>query len=262
MKLAACLALLAAPAAAQSFDDVATLEVLRGWQMADGTQLSALKITLAPGWKTYWRAPGDAGIPPRVNLSGSSNIASTRLMWPVPEVFDQVGMRSIGYHDGVVVPIEITPKDEGDAMQLSGLLEIGVCEEICIPVALEIDAQIMPGGSRDGEIAAALINRPLTAAEAGLTAATCNVSPLSDGLSVTATLTMPSAGQREDVVVEFADPAVWVSEPDVVRDGRTLQATVDMVHADGPSFALDRSAVRITVLGSSYAVDVRGCSAG
>ncbi len=57
--------LTAVPALAQDqFDLPVTGQVLEGWVRADGTRMAAVQLDLEPGWKTYWRAPGDAGIPP------------------------------------------------------------------------------------------------------------------------------------------------------------------------------------------------------
>lgn len=255
-------AILTAPAQAQTLSDIAKLEVLSGWQTGSGSQMAALKLTLAPGWKTYWRAPGDAGIPPQIDFSDSTNVKSARFLWPVPEVFHQSGIRSIGYQDGVVVPVELQPDVIGQEIELTGMLDIGICDDICVPVRLDFDAAIMPGGARDSRIVAALVDRPMTVAEASVTAARCAVAAADDGIALTATLTMPSTGRTEDVVIETADPYVWVSEPETTRRGNQLVATVDMVHSSGSPFALDRSAVRITVLGSDRAVDIQGCDAG
>ncbi len=260
LPLIACL--LSGPAIAQSLDGVAALEVLPGWQKRDGTHTAALQITLAPGWKTYWRAPGDAGIPPMIDFSPSENISSAKFHWPVPKVFDQGGMRSIGYESVLVIPIELAPATPGAPLRLSGRIDIGVCEEICIPLQFEFDTPLPADGARDPRIVAALVNRPLTADEAGVTQVQCRIQPNDEGLSVTTTLTLPSTGRDESVVVETADPYVWVSEPDVTRNGNQLIATVDMVHAEYASFALDRSGLRFTILGSAHAVDVHGCSAG
>lgn len=262
MKLALTLtALLASSAAAQSTDGIVQLEVLPGWQTDGGQQMAGLRITLAPGWKTYWRAPGDAGIPPRVDFSGSDNVASARFFWPVPEVFDQNGMRSIGYHDQVVIPVEIARHAPGP-MRLSGGLEIGVCEEICIPMRLAFDAALPTGGARDPAIVAGLVNRPMTADEAGVRQANCQITPTDTGLSVRVFLTLPPTGTSEVVVIEAADPEVWVSEADVQRTGPVLTATSDMVHMVQDAFAIDRSALRFTVLGDNHAVDIHGCTAG
>ena len=73
----AALALCPQAAVAGPPEDVVQIEVLPGWQTASGTQMAAIRLTLAPGWKTYWRAPGEGGIPPAFGWAGSQNIAST-----------------------------------------------------------------------------------------------------------------------------------------------------------------------------------------
>ena len=70
-----------------------------------------LEMQLKEGWKTYWRAPGDAGIPTQFDFDGSRNIVSYRTHWPVPEVFWQNGMRSIGYDTEVVLPLRLQTGD-------------------------------------------------------------------------------------------------------------------------------------------------------
>lgn len=250
----------AASATAETFDDVARIDVLTGWQTADGTQMAAVRVTLQPGWKTYWRAPGDAGIPPQFSWAGSENIATAQYHWPVPEVMDQNGMQAIGYNDSLVLPIELAPAVAGAPMTMAGEVLIGVCDEICVPVTLPFSASLPLDGRRDGTITAALLNQPIDAIDAGVTSVSCAIIPSDQGLQVTATLSMPSAGADETVVIESGNPQVWVSPTDVTRIGDELRATVDMVHVTSSSFALDRSAMRITVLGGDYAVDIQGCA--
>jgi len=262
MKHAALLAcLMASTANAGPADGVAKVDVLPGWQTDQGTHMAALRITLLPGWKTYWRAPGDGGIPPQVDFSASRGIAAAQFHWPTPEVMDQAGFRTIGYHDGVTVPIELTTTGTGP-LHFAGDLSIGVCEEICVPVHLSFAATLPRNGTRDSAIVASLINRPLTEFEARVTAATCSIKPIADGLSVTATLTMPSTGRDEVVVIEASDPLIWVSESDVTRSGNQITATSDLIHASTGPFALDRSAMRFTVFGSDHVVDIQGCTGG
>lgn len=254
-------ALLASPAHAQTAEAIAQLEVLPGWQTASGTQVAGFRISLLPGWKTYWRAPGDSGIPPQLDLSSSDNVSTAEFIWPVPQVFDQNGMRSIGYQDQVVIPLEIAPINDRP-MRLSGTIDIGVCEEICIPVRLNFDATLPQDGRRDPAIVAALVNRPLQADEAGLTTTHCVIRPADIGLSVTVTMGLPHTGGDEIVVIETADPQIWVSEAEVSRQGATITASADIVHMTQDAFALDRNGLRFTVLGRDHAVDIHGCSAG
>lgn len=262
LKTSCLVAGLATPAFAGPFDDLAQIDVIPGWQTPTGTHMAAFRVTLRPGWKTYWRAPGDAGIPAQFLWDGSENVTSVQFHWPTPLVFDQGGMQSIGYYDSLILPIELSRIDPNAPTQIAGQITIGVCEDICVPVTLPFSAELPAEGRRDGAITASLLNQPIGADEANLSNATCAISPAEDGLTVTATLTLPSTGQREDVIIEAGNPEVWVSQADITRSGNQLQATVDMIHATNSSFALDRSAIRITVLGTSHAVDVQGCTAG
>ena len=260
--LSLLLAPIALPLWAGPPDDVVQIEVLPGWRTDAGTQMAAIRLTLAPGWKTYWRAPGEGGIPPEFDWSGSQNVAGLRLNWPVPEVSDQGGMRSYVYHDSVVIPVELSLSDPERAIVLAGSVDLGVCDEICLPVTLDFDAVLSVGAGRDGAIVAALVDRPLTEAEAGVGAVTCSVAPMEQGLLVTAHIPMPPAGGEEAVVIEAGDPQIWVSATDVARAGGILTASAQMIHVSGAGFALDRGAVRFTVLGRDHAVDITGCSAG
>lgn len=248
--------------AAQPFDELASIEVLPGWRTDAGEHIAGLRITLEPGWKTYWRAPGDGGIPPRFSFQGSDNITGVAPHWPVPQVFRQNGLNSIGYHDTVVFPLTVFSNNPNADMRISGDLHIGVCEEICIPVTLSFDALLPPTGPRDAAIAAALIDRPMTRSEANVGDVTCTIAPISDGISVTATMDVAATGPAEFVVIEAGDANIWVSEADTIRSGNSLRATVDMVHSAGNTFALDRSKLRITVLGGAQAIDIQGCNAG
>ena len=246
----------------QSFDDLAQVDVLDGWRSDDGTHMAAVRITLAPGWVTYWRAPGDAGIPPQFKFSSNASIQSITPHWPTPEVFGENGMRSIGYYDSVVVPLTLDIGADEQDVAIQGEMTIGVCEEICIPVTLTFDALLPAIGAPDGAISAAMADRPSTQAAANVGAVTCKIDPIADGLRMTTAIDVASTGTSEHVVIETSDPRVWVSEATSVRIGNTLQSTVDMVHPSGQPFAMDRSGVRITVLGTDQAIDIRGCSAG
>ena len=92
-----------------------------------------LQIKLAPGWKTYWRTPGDAGIPPNFDWSGSENLKDASVSWPLPESFETYGLTSWGYQDEVVFPVEVSLKEAGEPLELKLRLQLGICEKVCIP---------------------------------------------------------------------------------------------------------------------------------
>jgi len=252
------------PANAQlGLDELVRIEVLDGGLTQRGTQRAALRIVLAEGWKTYWRAPGDAGIPPRFDWSGSSNVTDVSLSWPTPKVFDLSGFRSFGYEDELVLPIEITTKRPGKPVWLQGIIEFGVCQDVCVPARLSFEQPLDPDAARNPAITAALDARPITAAAAGVGAVTCRLSPSQDGgLLIEASITMPSAGGPEVTVIEPGNPQLWTSETTSSRRGNVLTTTSEVIHLSGTSFALDRSKIRFTVLGKSRAVDILGCTPG
>lgn len=242
--------------------DVVQAAVLDGWRTKDGKRIAALELTLAPGWKTYWRSPGEAGIPPSFDWSGSTNLASVRIMWPRPTVFDLNGMESIGYKHRLVLPIEFTPKHPGQPIDLKAGVDLGVCHDICMPVSLKVAADLSGQGAQNPLIHRAIAEQPATPAQAGLTQAVCTVTPIADGLRLTAHLSVPPQGPKETTVVELPDRSIWISEAKTTRKGDRLTATVDMVPSSGGAFALNRSQLTITVLGAQHAVELHGCKAG
>jgi DsbC/DsbD-like thiol-disulfide interchange protein len=260
------LCLLAAPALGEApslpsagGEALATLEALPGWRTGEGRHMAALRITLAPGWKTYWRSPGAAGLAPLLDLGASEGIAGAEARWPVPEVFEFGGMRSIGYHDAVTIPLDLALA--GGAARLEGAIEIGVCAEVCVPVRLPFAVDLPEAGDRDPLIAAALVDRPMTAEEAGMRA-TCAVAPGAEGLGLTVRVEGAAVGPDEVVVVETSDPGLWVSEARAAREGGVLVASAEALARGGGPVALDRSSLRITVIGDGRAVDIRDCGAG
>jgi suppressor for copper-sensitivity B len=92
-----------------------------------------LQFALSPGWKTYWRSPGDAGFPVSVDWAGSTNLASADFSWPVPHRFTLFGLDTFGYEDEVVFPIAAKPADPTQPLGLRLKVDYLVCEKICIP---------------------------------------------------------------------------------------------------------------------------------
>ncbi|MBL9064297.1 protein-disulfide reductase DsbD domain-containing protein [Tabrizicola sp.] len=261
IKAFATLALLASPALATTQDDVLAAQLRPGWQMENGGYMAAVELQLAPGWKTYWRSPGDAGIPPSFDWSGSENVKSVRLHWPAPEVFEANGMQTIGYHERLVLPVEITPEDPSRPVRLSLVMALGVCDEICLPAMVELSSDLTAPGSPDASIKAALREQAATAGEAGVTGVACQVDPISDGLRLTARVRLPDPGHPEVVAFETANREVWVAEAVTQRQGGELVSMTELVPPNGAPFALDRSGITLTILAAGGAVEVKGCPA-
>lgn len=251
---------LSGPSMAQSpFDDVVTAEILPGWETSEGTHMAGLRLVLADGWKTYWRAPGAAGIPPQFDWTGSANIQGVAVHWPRPDVFYQNGMRSIGYANEVVLPLEITRTETDTEITMNALVNLGVCLDVCVPATVQITAEL-PAKPQTAPIQAALDALPQTAALAGVGDVTCTAEAIEDGMRLTTSIPVSQIGSSEIVVVEAADPTIWVAETTVVRSGLSLTAVTDLVPEAAQPFEVDAETLRITVLAQDQAIDITGCA--
>jgi DsbC/DsbD-like thiol-disulfide interchange protein len=97
--------------------------------------LGGIAFQLQPGWKTYWRTPGDSGVPPRFDFSKSENVEAVTVLWPAPLKFDDgAGGHSLGYHNQIVLPLRIVAKNADKPVVLRAEINYAVCEKLCIPV--------------------------------------------------------------------------------------------------------------------------------
>jgi suppressor for copper-sensitivity B len=119
---------------------------------------TAIHVALQPGWKTYWRSPGDAGYPMHVDSSGSTNVARVDLAWPVPHRFELFGLQTFGYGDEVAFPLQVIPERKGEAISLKAKLRYLVCEVICVPQDAQLSLDV-PAGAAMPTAAAPLVNR-------------------------------------------------------------------------------------------------------
>ncbi len=251
-----------AAAAQVSGDAPAEMSILPGWRdERSGHHVAAVQIDLAPGWKTYWRAPGDAGIPPQWQWQVTENVQALGFQWPTPEVSFDNGMRSIGYTGGLVLPVRIVPEDADAPIRLAGTVQIGVCETICIPMDFAFDITLPATGERNGAIVSALLDRPKTGTELGLDPAQCTAQAMDDGLLLSVSVAH-ALSQGDAIVVETADPSVWVSEPEIQASADGFLAQSRLYSSDGSPILLDRSGVVVTILSGQSAIEIRGCVGG
>ncbi|WP_321394265.1 protein-disulfide reductase DsbD domain-containing protein [Emcibacter sp.] len=101
------------------------------------------QVKLKDGWKTYWRTPGEAGMPPSWNWDNSGDLREIAVKWPVPERMTFFGYVSNVYHDELVVPIEVHLGSGDGQVALALTMDFMICKEVCIPLTadyrLELD---------------------------------------------------------------------------------------------------------------------------
>ncbi len=221
---------------------------------------AGIEIRLDPGWKTYWRYPGNSGVPPRVSFTRSDNVASVALLWPAPRSFSDGSGSSIGYVDRVILPLHVVPKDPARPVVLRLDLDYAICEKLCVPA----DAR--------AELALDGATGPLDAALAASEARVPKVARLGDpGPLAVRSVTRAASGDRRRVTVDIAAPdgatvalfaegptpewALPVPEPVAGAAPGSRRFAFDL---DGlpPGASADGAAVTLTAVSADAAIEV------
>ena len=248
-----CAFCLAPAALAQDLDDILQAELRPGWRTEDGIHMAALQLDMAPGWKTYWRQPGDSGIPPRFDFSQSVGVQAFEVFYPTPEISWLGSSRNIGYEEQVIFPVQLSVDRAAD-ITLIGRIEIGVCRELCIPVTLDLSAQLSAQAPVDLLIKAARAAVP----KPGAGQITCAFSAADDGMELKIVLPSPDRA-FDNAAIELDNPRLWIKTPKLeLRDGR-LNVTAQIMTPTGQPVAIGRDGVTTTLFAPDGATEYRGC---
>jgi DsbC/DsbD-like thiol-disulfide interchange protein len=223
---------------------------------------AGVEIRLDPGWKTYWRYPGDSGVPPTFDFAGSQNVKSAIVEWPAPEEFpDGAGGHSIGYVGDVVLPLKVTPVDASRATSLQLNLNYAICGTLCVPAQAKLELPLT-GESAD----AAMLEK---AAQRVPKRVALGADP-GNGLMVQS-VQLAAAGGHERIVIDVAAPAgapldlfvegptsEWalpLPEPDGAADGRNRRYSL-LVDGLPPGAHIHGATVTITAVSGGAAIEV------
>lgn len=191
-------------------DAHSAVRLIAGTVTRPGPLRAGVEIRLARGWHTYWRYPGDSGVPPQFSFEGSSNVKRLDVLWPAPQRLADGGGTSIGYSVGVVFPLRIVPQDAGKPAAVRLKVTYAICEKMCVPAEGRSELTLATGQASQDAV--------LTAAEARVP----KRQVLGDGgdLSIRSVRTVAGeGGTKPRVVVDVAGPA----ETDLFVEGPTSQ---------------------------------------
>lgn len=241
--LAALLALIAAPAAAAVSDTVEghaltarLLSVENGVAPGDATVAAGLHLRLSDGWKSYWRSPGEVGLPPTLSWEGSENVAAVEMAFPAPERFEAFDIQNFGYSGEVLHPLTVVLEEPGAPARLRLVADLLVCAEICVPETLSLSLDLPAGAGFDAASAATLADWiarvPGTGEEAGIALGAVHLDEAA--LTLAATAETPFAAP--DLFVEQGAGAAFDRPEIVLGDGgRRLWARVPVLApGEGP----------------------------
>ena len=212
-----------------------------------------LQLRLTPGWHTYWRTPGDAGISPTIDWKGSENLDGVVIAWPAPRHLKPLAdLQTYGYEDGVVLPITVTLAHPGAPLRLHAEVDYASCKEVCIPYHASLELALPAGLAATGPeaplMAAARASVPGDLASAQLKLLGAVVGPGQGG--VVLSVRVASTGEplhAPDLFVEglanVTPPAAKVSLTEA-GDLATLSVPIQGLSAA----ALARTKLRLTVV--------------
>ncbi|MEP3244401.1 MAG: protein-disulfide reductase DsbD domain-containing protein [Sneathiella sp.] len=211
-------------------------------------------IKLETGWKTYWRTPGDSGIPPQFDWSKSRNIENAQIEWPKPYAFDTFGLQTWGYKDEVVFPVRVTLKSTGQPIEANLQIFFGVCEQVCIPINQTIQMQL-PSGHPEMTPDAALLKQYRTAVPRPLQSTENMTISASSNASLNVAFISPMPLDSPALILEGEEGDVFtVSSARIGPSGQsaTFEIAADLVNRALP---LSGRSVTATLLDKSIAVE-------
>jgi DsbC/DsbD-like thiol-disulfide interchange protein len=195
----------------------------------DGGIRAVLDVELLPGWKTYWRDPGEAGVPPSLVIDRSDNISSAQIHFPVPERITDTYSTWAGYDYPVLFPITFRQETPGKASTLEADIFLGICQDICIPFQTSFTLEIDPDTPAN-----AFEQRLVKRAFGSLPDRPDNVFRVTgqqisdDGNTLTLSVATPKADEKAELFV--TGPPGWrLDTPRIVsRDGKIVTFRVDV----------------------------------
>ncbi|MDZ4382228.1 MAG: protein-disulfide reductase DsbD family protein [Parvibaculum sp.] len=223
--------LAAVPLAAAPGMGVRGLDLLTAQRAHDGAPfLAGIDLRLAEGWKTYWKRPGDSGIPPVFDWSASENVASVDLSWPVPERFDAPGDITYGYEGEVVWPLRVVPEDASRPVTLRLSMFYGICSDICVPREANLELTVPSGAETDdgqgaSRLRAALARVPVPPADAGMLDIRWREA---SAPALEVSLAGCGKGCAPPMLIVDGPKNIWFGTPRVKREGDVVRYVVEV----------------------------------
>jgi DsbC/DsbD-like thiol-disulfide interchange protein len=235
----------------------ARVRLVAGGVDAAGNLSAALEIALPAGWHTYWRSPGDAGVPTMTDFSASTNLGPVAVSFPVPTRDDDGYAVTNVYNDGVVLPLAASVADRGKPTTLSVDIKLGVCQQVCVPDEVQASL-IVPAGENDAAAASEIAKAAALLPGAPLpgTFAIDSVRRVggTEGRPIFQfTGVVPDAAHADFFVEGPADWAPFVPEPQPADGGKAIWNV--QFSRLGSTIPIAGANLRVTIRSAGKAID-------
>lgn len=255
--IALCVTLAAGPAFAgatawQELASGASVRLISSDRMDGDTTLAGLELRLPPSTNTYWRIPGDSGIPTVLDLSGSSGVSDPQILWPFPSVEDTGGYRDFVYRDSVVLPMRLKASASGT---LNVVASLGICSDICVPARAQLSLPLQPGrpdAANAIRLDQALADTPIPWDQPGPPFASLSLGQDASSLVIA---TPDAQIDADSLIVDAGDPSLSFAAPQKSPDGAIW--TVKVSGGSGLSKLAGRP-VQLTFMTSRGPYEVSG----
>jgi DsbC/DsbD-like thiol-disulfide interchange protein len=221
---------------------------------------AGLEIRIKAGWHTYWRYPGDAGVPPRIDFGASRNVKAVDVRFPAPQPIAEQGLTTIGYTSDVVLPLAVVPLDRSKPVTLSAKLGYAVCERLCVPAEGQVELLLTEGPSSQESVLAMAEARVPRKVELG-----------ADGALAIRSVRREDGSARPRIIVDVVAPAGvpvvlfaegpgedWALPVPTLIDGAPAPLRRFAFDLDGapPGASYEKALITLTAVAGEEAIEV------
>ena len=249
------------PVFSQELSEIVRLQLMKGWRAESGTHISGLEINLLPGWKTYWKQPGDSGLIPTFDWSGSKNISEVKIFWPHPTIFSEGEEKTIGYKNKVILPLEFKPLNNSKLIKPKVKIRLGVCKDVCIPISRVLSTKLRSSKKKiDQEITNYFNLRPKLISKNEIVNSNCEIKVVNDNLIFRSNIRFShNLPDLKAIAVELPNSNLWFDMPTFKQKGPSLDISANFQNFGEGPLILTRSRIVISLIGNLKSMYLNGC---
>lgn len=184
-------------------------------RLVDGATLAGIEIDMPTTTKTYWRIPGETGIPTEISFAGSEGLGTPEILWPYPQIDRSQGYLDYVYYGPVVLPLRIAmPTASG---RLDATITLGICSDVCVPAMASFSLPMSftnPDSPQSLRLDQAVAETPIDWDQSG--PAVANIVAQPDGVAIEG---LDPAIDAASVIADLGDPSLIFDTPQKSPDG-------------------------------------------